>query len=156
MSNNMIIDAVDDGDSVGEWFSPDFAVNGMENLEQPIEDQLRVRYLPLKGGEKLKLDHSLVLKTKTNKKTKDLLATVSEREYAKMKRVLEKKVVELSPNWKRSVKNDDGTRRIETITDAKTWILTIESAKAQMLGVLDQVYAKIIGASTLDEDLAGE
>jgi hypothetical protein len=138
------------GGAKGRWFAPDFA----DNRKKPFEEQARFLCKPQTGRDKLKLDHANIIKTKADRKIKDLMGSVAKREWEKQKIALEASVIELA-NWNRY---DKDKNERSAITEMKDFIEVMLAAANPDLffDILDQTYAFIKDMSDVDEDQASE
>lgn len=122
----------------GVWYSPDFENN--RELDEPAE----VLITPLSGAELLKLEHGN-LSTRIDRKSKDFLGMVEQRQHALKMKALEDHVLDLR-NWKAAGEPINSFKELKKIC--------LNSKNAVLLGILNDIYNALLDASVLEEGVA--
>jgi hypothetical protein len=131
------------------WIYPDIS----NNQSLPEEQRAGLKIKPMTGKDYLRIEHSNLIKQRGMRSSEDSTATENKREWAKMRRVIKERTIELR-NWF-FVDKATGERR--ELTDAEDWVNAIlASANVQHLAAVYQVYGTIVGVSGLTEEQAGE
>ena len=122
------------------------------NRDRPEEQRCAISYRPITTQEYLETEHAPLLTTK-GLKMDDTLSVLQKRDWAKVCRILEARVVAL----KNFFQVDPTTKQRRTITAVKDLInCVLASQNVKNLDLIYELYGAVIGSSTLDENLSGE